>query len=215
MFTGTIAIAYGVVADIAAPSERGYYVGVVLCGPNVAPSLGPVLGGVLTERVGWRWIFWFLSILGGICVFGILFFLPETARKVVGNGSIAAMGVNQDLISRFGKRRRHDYEADTERVTRKLHIPNPMASLYLLFHKATALVLLTNAIFYMIYCCIQASLSSSFISIYHYNELKAGLVYLPFGFGCALASYASGRIVPFFATLVFAKDTVIVRKDHG
>ena len=29
---GTISIAYGVVADIASPAERGSYVGAVLCG---------------------------------------------------------------------------------------------------------------------------------------------------------------------------------------
>lgn len=31
-FKGTISIAYGVVADIASPAERGSYVGLVLCG---------------------------------------------------------------------------------------------------------------------------------------------------------------------------------------
>ena len=50
---GTIAFAYGVVADIAPPAERESYVGVVWCGPNVAPSLGPIIGGVLADRAGW------------------------------------------------------------------------------------------------------------------------------------------------------------------
>jgi MFS family permease len=195
-YLGTIAIAYGVVADIAAPSERGSYVGVVLCGPNVAPSLGPVLGGLLADRIGWRWIFWFLSIISGACLAVICLFLPETARKVVGNGSIQpAKGINRDLLSGFrGRRSSQVHNIDHhQRPKRKLHFPNPMACLYIILYKDTACVLLTNAIFYMIYCCIQASLSSSFISIYHYGELEAGLIYLPFGFGCAIASYTSGE----------------------
>jgi MFS family permease len=191
-----------VIADIATPSERGSYVGAVLCGPNVAPSLGPVLGAVLADRAGWRWIFWFLSIISGACLAAIFLFLPETARKVVGNGSIPAKGINQDLLSRFRDRSSHVLVAEHDQQKRKLHVPNPMACLYIIFYKDTASVLFTNAIFYMIYCCIQASLSSSFISIYHYGELEAGLIYLPFGFGCALASYGSGETVLLICLLV-------------
>jgi MFS family permease len=164
----------------------------VLCGPNVAPSLGPVLGGVLTDLAGRRWIFWFLSITSGASLATICLLLPETARKVVGNGSIPAKGVNQDLLSKFRGRPSQIVVTEHDQPKRKLHVPNPMACLYIIFYKDTASILLTNAIFYMIYCCIQASLSSSFISIYHYQELEAGLIYLPFGFGCALASYGSG-----------------------
>ena len=190
--SGTIALGYGVIADIAPPSERGLYVGIVLCGPNVAPSLGPVLGGVLADCAGWRWIFWFLCILGGICLLIICLFLPETARSVVGNGSIPATGVNQDLISKF--RGRHSEESSPTRLLpkKRLKIFNPIACLTIMFYKDNATIFLANGIFYMIYCCIQASLSSSFISIYHYRELEAGLIYLPFGFGCLLASYAAG-----------------------
>jgi hypothetical protein len=146
----------------------------------------------LADRVGWRWIFWFLSITGGASLVTICLFLPETARKVVGNGSIPAKGVNQDLLSKFSRRQSRIVVAEHDQPKRRLHVPNPMTCLYIIFYKDTASILLTNAIFYMIYCCIQASLSSSFISIYHYQELEAGLIYLPFGFGCALASYGSG-----------------------
>jgi hypothetical protein len=38
--SATIAIGYGVVADIAAPAERGGYVGAALIGPNAAQSIG-------------------------------------------------------------------------------------------------------------------------------------------------------------------------------
>ena len=76
----------------------------------------------------------------------------------------------------------------------KLGDLNLLIRLRIIFRKDTAPILLTNAIFYMIYCCVQASLSNAFITIYHYRELTAGLVYLPFGFGCALASYGSGNL---------------------
>ena len=44
----------GVIADIAAPAERGSFFGIWNIGPMVGPSLGPVLGGVLADKLGWR-----------------------------------------------------------------------------------------------------------------------------------------------------------------
>ena len=184
------------IADIAPPAERGSYVGAVLCGPNVASSLGPVIGGVLADQVGWRWIFWFLTIISGGCLATLLFALPETARKVVGNGSILGTGIYRSLWSRLGTKAAPKPTPGAERPRLKLNDLNFLRHLNIILYKDTAPVLLTNAIFYMIYCCVQASLSNAFITIYHYNELTAGLVYIPFGFGCAIASYGSGDIPP-------------------
>ena len=184
------------IADIAPPAERGSYVGAVLCGPNVAPSLGPVIGGALADQVGWRWIFWFLTIISGSCLATLVFALPETGRRVVGNGSIPASGVYRSLWSKMGTKAAPNTTSGAERTRQKLSDLNILRRLNIILYKDTAPVLLTNAIFYMIYCCVQASLSNAFITIYHYNELTAGLVYLPFGFGCAIASYGSGGVLP-------------------
>ena len=184
------------IADIAPPSERGSYVGAVLCGPNVAPSLGPVLGAALADRIGWRWIFWFLCIMSGLCLLIIVSFLPETARQVVGNGSTPARGINQSLLSKL-MTKSPGIDCQQGATPSKLRLFNPLNCLSVILFKDIASVLLVNAIFYMIYCCAEASLSSSFIAIYHYSELDSGLIYLPFGLGCALASYASGRMANF------------------
>ena len=62
-----------------------------------------------------------------------------------------------------------------------------------LCQKENALIMLVNGLFYMTYCCVQASLSTLFITIYGFEELYAGLIYIPFGLGCALASYTCGQ----------------------
>jgi len=60
-----IAIGAGCVSDIAEPHERGTKMALFTLGSLLGTAFGPVLGGILTERLGWRWIFWFLAILTG------------------------------------------------------------------------------------------------------------------------------------------------------
>ncbi|KAI1119184.1 major facilitator superfamily transporter [Nemania sp. NC0429] len=198
--SGTISLGYGVVSDIATPSERGSYVGIVAIGPNVSPPLGPVIGGLLASALGWRWIFWFLVILGGICLLMILLALPETARAIVGNGSIPATGVNQTLLSvltptRLGGEDRPARDAKTG--SRLASLPNPLASLKLLLEKDLFILLLCNGIFYATGACVQASLSTQFIKVYGYKELQAGLIYIPFGLGGLANVYLWGKVLDF------------------
>ena len=47
----------GVIADIAAPFERGSFFGIWNIGPMIGPCLGPVVGGVLADKLGWRYFF--------------------------------------------------------------------------------------------------------------------------------------------------------------
>ena len=74
--SATVALGAGVIADIATPQERGGYLGVFGIGPLAGPSIGPIIGGALAQTLGWRSIFWFLSIFGG--VFSVLLFFIFT-----------------------------------------------------------------------------------------------------------------------------------------
>ena len=76
--SGAIALAHGVIGDIAAPHERGIYVGTTHIGFNSAPALEPVIGGLLAQRVGWPWIFVFLAGFSGALLAFLGLFLHET-----------------------------------------------------------------------------------------------------------------------------------------
>jgi EmrB/QacA subfamily drug resistance transporter len=52
-------------------NERGRVLGINVAATYIGLSLGPVLGGVLTQRLGWRSIF-FLSALLGLVVIGVI-----------------------------------------------------------------------------------------------------------------------------------------------
>ncbi|GMA86911.1 hypothetical protein GCM10025868_21610 [Angustibacter aerolatus] len=55
---GLTALATVVMADIVSPRERGRYMGLLGAVMAVGTVGGPLLGGVLTDTVGWRWNFY-------------------------------------------------------------------------------------------------------------------------------------------------------------
>lgn len=45
---------------------------------GIAPAVAPIIGGVIVVYVSWRWIFWFLALVGVLLVVGNARLLPET-----------------------------------------------------------------------------------------------------------------------------------------
>lgn len=161
---------------------------------NAAPSFGPVIAGALTQKLGWRAIFWFLVILTGVYLVVVVFLLPETQRKLVGNGSIPARGMHRCLFDKFTKDRLVDPdEAPGARSKRKHYFPNPFKCIPMLFHKGNFAIILAGSITYAVKMTLQTSLAAQCIDVYDLNYLEAGLVYLPSGIGGAIASYITGK----------------------
>src|SRR5579862_2744141 len=91
--SAVMALSYGVVADVAISAERGRMLGPMLAATNLGPCVGPVVGGwVAFKSGGFRWCFWALVIFAGLALMAIGLAMPETARSVVGNGSVPACG---------------------------------------------------------------------------------------------------------------------------
>ncbi|KAE8363262.1 citrate synthase-like protein [Aspergillus caelatus] len=88
--SGTVALASAVAADVITSAERGTYMSITSLGNILAPSLGPILGGALSEYLGWQSIFWFLAIkINPLYTLSLLFHLP-TGLILLTNGLIFA-----------------------------------------------------------------------------------------------------------------------------
>src|SRR5205823_2019009 len=81
---GLITIAQATIADIVAPRERGRYVGYIAAVWGSSALIGPLLGGVLTEYLNWRWIFFINIPLAGIVLYLSEKRLPSRARAHLG-----------------------------------------------------------------------------------------------------------------------------------
>ncbi len=158
---------------------------------TIAPSIGPILGGGLAHAAGWTWIFWFLCIAAGLCLSIMIVLLPETSRNIVGNGSIRPRKYVRLAIPTLMC---HWKEGD-EVNRQKWHMPNPLRSLAILVRKDNTTIILACGILYVIYICVNTSLSTLFIDIYKLNQWQAGLIYLPFGLGGTLSTFFSGSLL--------------------
>ncbi|KAK9364298.1 major facilitator superfamily domain-containing protein [Lipomyces starkeyi] len=68
----SLVVGGGVISDMFRREEMGGASSAFALGPLMGPVLGPTIGGFLAERVGWRWTFRLLLILG--CLMSAMFF---------------------------------------------------------------------------------------------------------------------------------------------
>jgi EmrB/QacA subfamily drug resistance transporter len=79
---GLMVSAQAAIGDVVAPSERGRYNGIFGAVFGVSSVAGPLLGGLFTDHLGWRWIF-YVNLPLGIAAFAVLArTLPSVAERV-------------------------------------------------------------------------------------------------------------------------------------
>ncbi|KAJ5169428.1 uncharacterized protein N7500_002211 [Penicillium coprophilum] len=204
--SGTVAFGYGVIADIATTAERGKYIGPMAAGVMVAPALGPVIGGLLAKFLGWRSVFWFLVIVsGGYLVFYVLV-MPETARKIVGNGHAAPTEWwRRSIIQWWSKRQaQSDEEGNTGAKgfqqspnTERLSFPNPLESLLILLEWDALIIISYVSIVMFSNIALLTSTPNLFGPLYGFNELQIGLCFLPLGVSSCLGAVLYGKVIDY------------------
>ncbi|KAJ6009171.1 hypothetical protein N7522_004187 [Penicillium canescens] len=200
--SGTVAMANGLVGDMITSSERGSYIAFASIGSMLGPSLSPIIGGLLSQYTNWHWIFWFLLIFGGVFFLILGLFLPETCRKVVGDGSIPPPALNNSILDviRHRKRKEKGLTPDPlkEAEVRKnysLRFPSPIPTMKVVLDIETSVILITTGLLFAGFYAVMTGASTSFHRIYHFNDIQAALMYLPIGGGGVVSAFTTGKIV--------------------
>ena len=74
-------IALAIIGDIFAPSERGKYQGFFGAIFGVSSLIGPAIGGIITDTVGWHWVFLVNLPLGAVVLLVIWRTLPTHRER--------------------------------------------------------------------------------------------------------------------------------------
>lgn len=209
------AVGAGTLADIWEPRERGRAMGMFYLGPLCGPFLAPIVGGAMTQGLGWRSTQWALTVYGGVTLAGMTFGLPETLRRKKARGkelptterpvldapekdAASARGVNatpsRPSLTRTSTRqsvRRH-----TRRSLVLLHrwLIDPLSVVTLFRFPAISLTILLVSILMGCLAALNIAIQYSFSHPpYSFSTTAVGLLYIPNSLGYILASVLGGR----------------------
>ncbi|KAI8148834.1 major facilitator superfamily domain-containing protein [Fennellomyces sp. T-0311] len=200
--SSVIAIGAGTIADVTHPAERGGYIGWYSLGWNLGPVIGPAVGGVVSQYMGWRWIFWFLAIFGGAHWVLLGCCLPETLRSLVGNGS----GYANPTPMQWWRHRKEKATAsdDEKQPVEDTPAPSkswtqwflgPLQPLLYAKEKDVLILLVYYSVQYAACYAVTTSVPFLFSKLYNLNEIMIGLSYFPNGVGCIMGSIVQGKIL--------------------
>ncbi|KAK4868251.1 hypothetical protein LT330_007449 [Penicillium expansum] len=193
----TISIGAGVIGDITTSAERGSLIGIFGGVRMLGQGVGPVFGGILSQYLGFRSIFWFLVITSGISLFSIMFFLPETLRSIAGNGSVPLKGINKPIIYAISGQKDAQEHSIPSGKKGKVTFKTMLEPLTFLFEKDVFITLFYGSIVYTVWSMVTSSTSDLFEKQYGLNSLEVGLTFLGNGFGCMTGSYTIGYLMDF------------------
>ncbi|KAG2089038.1 major facilitator superfamily domain-containing protein [Suillus discolor] len=219
--SAVIAIGAATLADIYEPHQRGKMMGVYYSAPLLGPSLGPIIGGALTQGLGWRAIFWFLVIWGGIIFSAFLFLFKDTFRKE------RSMTYQNVLKRRLREQQSSEAKDDSRNISEKelrvngenqtnskdiegqpTVIPasairevklsiadvNPFPPyISILSRKNNFVILIPSGLIFAFSFSIAYTCARTLSMYYNYDALKTGLVLLAYGIGSVTGSILGGR----------------------
>ncbi|CAG8955438.1 hypothetical protein HYFRA_00010304 [Hymenoscyphus fraxineus] len=183
-----IALGGGTISDMIVQEERGLALSVSAFGSLWGPVLGPVAGGFVTQSLGWRWVFWIITIASGTIALITAIIMRETyaplllerkaskLRKSTGNTSLKVEPASSTPISA------------TELFWRTVTRPSKM----ILFSPIIlSLGIYTGIVFAYLYLMLV-----TFIEVYEqkygFGIGITGLTYLGLGVGCSIGMIGFG-----------------------
>ncbi|KAM3551321.1 hypothetical protein MY1884_007776 [Beauveria asiatica] len=184
------AVGAGTVADLWEVKRRGTAMGYFFLGPMLGPLVSPIIGGVLTQRFGWRSTQWGAVVYGGLVWLSMIFLLPETSSKAVKGKEQAStdnsdsgnvQDVPESCLSRF-------FKALCRMLVEPFRLVGYLRSppLFMTCYYAS----ISFACYYILNLAIQRTFSRD---PHSFRAIILGLLYIPSALGSIVASVVGGR----------------------
>ncbi|OJJ49999.1 hypothetical protein ASPZODRAFT_149466 [Penicilliopsis zonata CBS 506.65] len=164
-----------VMTDMYGASDRGKSLAVASVLTYLGPALGPLMGGVVTDLVGWQWLFWVTSIVCAIILCVGMVFIRESYAPVLLRRAAAKRGVTN---------------TNTKHIRLLDHFRRPIA---LLFRRPIVQLLgLVAAVNFGIYALMLSTFARLWMTSYHESAMVSSLHYFAFAIGMTIAAQGGG-----------------------
>lgn len=95
MIMGT---AWAIIGDVFAPAERARWTGVMTAAFAAASVIGPLLGGWITDNLGWRWVFYVNLPIGALTFIVFTLVMPAVRPQSV-HRSLDRLGIGVLVVA--------------------------------------------------------------------------------------------------------------------
>ena len=169
----------GIIADLFVPEQRGGANAAAAVGVIFGPAIGPLLGGFIAQRAGWRWIFWVLACASGVVVAVTEVFNRESYAPVLIARKTARMSKELNRIDL-----RSCYDKKDVAVTKRDELRQGFTRPLRMFVSPIVAIFSTYmALVYGIFYLLITTIPTVFADTYHWSPEITGLAYLGLGAG--------------------------------
>ncbi|KAF3000138.1 hypothetical protein E8E13_005022 [Curvularia kusanoi] len=177
-----LTIGTGVIADLFVASQRGKAVAIYSMGILFGPILGPICGGFIAQRAGWRWDMWVVLIVGTLVTAGLFVWNTETNHSVILNRKTARL---RDELQRPELQNVMNKDKPAAALTPRAILMNGITRpLKMLISQPIVLLcsLYMSFLFGLLYL-LFTTLTPVFLQTYGWEPDMTGLAYLGIGIG--------------------------------
>ncbi|KAJ4856730.1 major facilitator superfamily domain-containing protein [Trichoderma breve] len=176
-FAPTLAISGGTLNEIYKPEHRGIPSTFFITTPLLGPGFGPVIGGFVTQRKGWRWTQWTIIFFSIFSLLLGLLFGRETFHPILKKRK--AKQVGQPIPPPPPLRMRL-------KLFMTVALFRPL--LMLAIEPITTLFCLYSALEFATLFSFFAAIPYVFQEVYHFSTEQVGLVFVSIIIGCVLGA---------------------------
>ncbi|KAI1475443.1 MFS general substrate transporter [Daldinia eschscholtzii] len=183
------AISNPVLSDTWIPAQRGTSFAISTFIPLLGPALGPIIGGAVSQSIGWRWTFWILSIYDGLLVTIAFFVFSETYEVILLNRR-ASM-----LRESTGRPYYTTTQAASETLKSRLFVSLTRPFRLLVTQPILQVVAIFLAYNFGILYLVLSTFATLWIERYGQSETQSGLNYIALVAGYTIAAQVGSRMM--------------------
>ena len=185
----SVTLGPSIVGDLFITEERATAMAIMNLAPLLGPVAGPIVGGYMSQNIGWRWLWWFVAILAGVLEVGFIRLFRETYKvKILQQKAIRLQKATGNLAYKV------EYKAAAQDKNFLLHsMLRPLRML--IFSPVVSLLAVYVALVFGYLYLLLTSITEVFEDIYGFSTGTASLTFLGLGIGMTVGLMSCGRLL--------------------